>query len=108
MAQWVGIDLPSDPVAAPTPAAAHGPMAVAPAMPAPSAPPAGPAAGSIRLLGEDGNVRPLGDIEAEVIRLALDHYHGQMSKVAQRLGIGRSTLYRKVRELGLEPAEAEG
>jgi len=108
VAQWVGIDLPSDPVAAPTPAAAHGPMAVAPAMPAPSAPPAGPAAGSIRLLGEDGNVRPLGDIEAEVIRLALDHYHGQMSKVARRLGIGRSTLYRKVRELGLEPAEAEG
>jgi transcriptional regulator of acetoin/glycerol metabolism len=30
-----------------------------------------------------------------------------MSKVARHLGIGRSTLYRKVRELGLEPEEAE-
>jgi len=26
-----------------------------------------------------------------------------MSEVARRLGIGRSTLYRKLRELGLEP-----
>ncbi|MBZ0217053.1 MAG: helix-turn-helix domain-containing protein, partial [Fimbriimonadaceae bacterium] len=29
-------------------------------------------------------------------------YKGHMSEVARRLGIGRSTLYRKVRELGLE------
>jgi DNA-binding NtrC family response regulator len=26
-----------------------------------------------------------------------------MSEVARRLGIGRSTLYRKLKELGLEP-----
>ncbi|MEI9930090.1 MAG: helix-turn-helix domain-containing protein [Rhizomicrobium sp.] len=30
-----------------------------------------------------------------------------MSEVARRLGIGRSTLYRKLKELGLEPAESE-
>jgi excisionase family DNA binding protein len=29
-----------------------------------------------------------------------------MSEVARRLGIGRSTLYRKVREQGLEVREA--
>jgi DNA-binding NtrC family response regulator len=27
-----------------------------------------------------------------------------MSEVARRLGIGRSTLYRKLKEFGLEPA----
>jgi DNA-binding NtrC family response regulator len=53
-------------------------------------------------LNDSGDVRPLGDIEAEVIRRAIDHYDGHMSEVARRLGIGRSTLYRKVRDLGLE------
>jgi transposase-like protein len=31
-----------------------------------------------------------------------------MSEVARRLGIGRSTLYRKLKEFGLEPAEEAG
>ncbi len=48
---------------------------------------------------EDGEVRPLGDIETDLIRLAVKHYGGRMSLVARRLGIGRSTLYRKIREL---------
>jgi DNA-binding NtrC family response regulator len=30
-----------------------------------------------------------------------------MSEVARRLGIGRSTLYRKLKELGLEPNESD-
>ena len=34
--------------------------------------------------------------------LAIEIYAGHMSEVARRLGIGRSTLYRKVREQGLE------
>jgi DNA-binding NtrC family response regulator len=56
----------------------------------------------------DGHLRKLQDIESEVIRLALEHYRGHMSEVARRLGIGRSTLYRKVRELGLDKDIAEG
>jgi DNA-binding NtrC family response regulator len=52
-----------------------------------------------------GNVRKLEDIEAEMIRLAIEKYKGHMTEVARRLGIGRSTLYRKVRELGLEVRE---
>ena len=40
-------------------------------------------------------------IEAEVIRFAISHYRGQMSEVARRLHIGRSTLYRKLENLGL-------
>jgi DNA-binding NtrC family response regulator len=49
----------------------------------------------------DGHLRPLAEIEADIIRLAIGHYRGRMSEVARRLGIGRSTLYRKLIELGL-------
>ena len=57
----------------------------------------------MRALDEKGNVRALADVESEMIRLAVDHYGGQMSEVARRLGIGRSTLYRKLKELGIDP-----
>ena len=43
-------------------------------------------------------------IEADVIRLAIGHYRGRMSEVARRLGIGRSTLYRKLSDLGIDTA----
>jgi DNA-binding NtrC family response regulator len=36
-----------------------------------------------------------------VIRFAIAHYRGQMSEVARRLQIGRSTLYRKLENIGL-------
>jgi DNA-binding NtrC family response regulator len=38
--------------------------------------------------------------------MAIDHYDGHMSEIARRLGIGRSTLYRKLRELGLDQTES--
>lgn len=54
-----------------------------------------------------GDLRPLAEIEAGVIRFAVRHYRGQMSEVSRKLGIGRSTLYRKLKELdtikGLDP-----
>jgi DNA-binding NtrC family response regulator len=53
------------------------------------------------LLDASGEVRPLDEIEAETIRFAITHYRGQMSEVARRLRIGRSTLYRKLESLGL-------
>ncbi len=56
----------------------------------------------ISITDEAGNVRKLEDIEAEMIRLAIDKYKGHMTEVARRLGIGRSTPYRKVRDMGLE------
>lgn len=48
----------------------------------------------------DGNLRSLGEIEKDVIKLAIELYSGRMTEVARRLGIGRSTLYRKLDELG--------
>ncbi|QIG81602.1 sigma-54-dependent transcriptional regulator [Stakelama tenebrarum] len=56
----------------------------------------------ITLYRPDGNLRPLDEIEADVIRLAIGHYRGRMTEVARRLGIGRSTLYRKLGELGID------
>jgi DNA-binding NtrC family response regulator len=58
--------------------------------------------GSICLLDPQGDVRPLEEVEKEVIRFAISHYREQMSEVARRLRIGRSTLYRKLESLGLE------
>ncbi|MDF8331792.1 sigma-54-dependent transcriptional regulator [Novosphingobium cyanobacteriorum] len=68
-----------------------------------SAPHIGDGAG-VMLFAPDGNLRPLEEIEADVIRLAIGHYRGRMTEVARRLGIGRSTLYRKLSELGIDSA----
>jgi len=56
----------------------------------------------VQAVGPDGHMRPLEEIEGELITRAIERYNARMSEVARRLGIGRSTLYRKVRELGLE------
>ena len=50
----------------------------------------------------EGEIRSLESIEADMIRLALARYRGHMTEVAKRLKIGRSTLYRKMRDYGLE------
>jgi DNA-binding NtrC family response regulator len=55
-------------------------------------------AGTLSMLTAAGEVRPLEDMESEIIRFAISHYRGQMSEVARRLKIGRSTLYRKLDE----------
>ena len=60
----------------------------------------------VRVLDERGHLRKLEDIEHDLIELAIQLYSGHMSEVARRLGIGRSTLYRKVREQGIEMDEA--
>jgi DNA-binding NtrC family response regulator len=69
--------------------------------------PAMPAADALPLLGADGEVRPLEELETELIRYAITHYRGQMSEVARRLRIGRSTLYRKLEALGLNTEQEE-
>jgi len=56
---------------------------------------------------EAGNVRKLSEIEEELIRFALKFYRGQMSQVARKLGIGRSTLYRKLKDYGIDPDDPQ-
>lgn len=57
---------------------------------------------AMHLMDVTDNVRPLDELEAEIIETAVRHYGGQMSEVARRLGIGRSTLYRKIKEYDID------
>ncbi|MEL6380066.1 MAG: sigma-54 dependent transcriptional regulator [Pseudomonadota bacterium] len=58
------------------------------------------------LFDPEGHMRTINDIEQDIIRMAIDTYDGRMSEIARRLGMGRSTLYRKIREYGLEVRRA--
>lgn len=54
-----------------------------------------------RFLSPAGELQPLAEIEREAIAFAIDFHGGRMSRVARALGIGRSTLYRKLHEYGM-------
>jgi DNA-binding NtrC family response regulator len=56
----------------------------------------------VDITDENGDLRTLEQIERDLIEWAIDAYAGRMSEVARRLGVGRSTLYRKVREYDLD------
>jgi DNA-binding NtrC family response regulator len=60
------------------------------------------AEGMLRQLDGNGEVRQMIDMEEEIIRFTIARYNGQMSEVARRLGIGRSTLYRKLKDFGID------
>jgi len=94
------------------PAQPHEPHTEYPAEPvlAPFSAPLAPApvVDALPLLNAEGDVRPLEEVEADLIRYAVTHYRGQMSEVARRLQIGRSTLYRKLESLGLNGQGGEG
>ncbi len=62
---------------------------------------------SFSALGQAGHMRKLEEMESEMIRMAIARYDGHMSEVARRLGIGRSTLYRKLKDFGLEQVASE-
>lgn len=64
-----------------------------------------PPAAQLNLLRPDGEVRPIEEIESEAIKFAIAHYRGQMSEVARRLKIGRSTLYRKLETIDAATAD---
>ncbi|MGR3173364.1 MAG: sigma-54 interaction domain-containing protein [Candidatus Scalindua sp.] len=48
-----------------------------------------------------GEVLPLSEVEEIFIRRALNATNGNISAAAEKLGIGRSTVYRKMQELGI-------
>ena len=88
-------------------------LAAPPSIPSPSTQPAAPlivaedtpetpSRDRLELVDFHGHIRPMETLEAEIIRFTIGHYRGRMTEVARRLGIGRSTLYRKLKELGLE------
>ncbi|MFN4023414.1 MAG: sigma-54-dependent transcriptional regulator [Hyphomonas sp.] len=75
--------------------------------PVPANDTAAPAASPVAIRDQDGEIRSLQDIERDLLQYAIDFYEGHMSEVSRRLGIGRSTLYRKVREYDLEVRDRE-
>lgn len=97
--------VPPAPAPRPEPVMPQGPAIIGSGLPETTVQPSGTSNGTslgIPALTSNGQIRPLDEVEADMIRLALERYRGHMSEVARKLGIGRSTLYRKVRELGLE------
>jgi DNA-binding NtrC family response regulator len=84
-------------------------QAVAPAAGG-NATPALPAGSPFALSVTDaaGQIRKFEEMEADIIRMAISRYDGHMSEVARRLCIGRSTLYRKLKEFGLEGSVGAG
>jgi DNA-binding NtrC family response regulator len=100
------IRIPPAPQLAPKPALPQGAAAIAGGA---SVPKGGTAvadgvAFGIPVVTDGGHIRKLEEVEADMIRLALARYQGQMSEVARKLGIGRSTLYRRMKDLGLDEA----
>jgi len=72
-------------------------------LPAPAPPAAvhGAAQGATHEGAHDGALPTLSEVEAAHIRLVLARCGGRMAEAARRLGIGRSTLYRKLADLGI-------
>ena len=61
-----------------------------------------------RFLSPAGDLAPLASLERDLIAFALERYEGHMSQAARSLGIGRSTLYRKLKSYGLNvPGESD-
>jgi DNA-binding NtrC family response regulator len=63
---------------------------------------AGDAQAGVAVVGPDGHVRNLEDIEKDAITKAMQRYHGCISEAARRLGLGRSTLYRKMHKYAID------
>ena len=106
-------DFPQISGMAPTLADAPAPASDAPVPSAPDGEEAGETAGSdggqsaldelgVTIFDDGGHLRPLEAIERDLIAFAIETYSGRMAEVARRLGVGRSTLYRKVREYDLD------
>lgn len=55
-----------------------------------------------RFYDSEGTILSLANVEKNLIVAALDHHKGHMTDVSKALGIGRSTLYRKLREYDLD------
>jgi len=56
----------------------------------------------LELFTETGHIRRLRDIENDILAIAMRHYGGRRNQVARVLGIGRSTLYRKLADFNIE------
>jgi transcriptional regulator of acetoin/glycerol metabolism len=52
------------------------------------------------------SIQKMDDLEAKAIENAILQYRGNLTEAAKALGIGRATLYRKVKQYQIDPAVA--
>jgi len=95
--------VPSDPAPQRAPVTMLGQSAAQPAMIEAAA-----RYGMADLTDGAGSPRPLAQLEEQAIRFAIGHLGGHMSEVARTLGIGRSTLYRKLNDYQIDPTNPDG
>lgn len=55
---------------------------------------------------DSGSVESMNDLEAKAIENAIHAFRGNLTEAARALGIGRATLYRKVKQYNIDPSMA--
>lgn len=55
---------------------------------------------------EDNTVKTINELESIAIEKAISEFGGNLTEAAKALGIGRATLYRKVKQYGIDPSQA--
>lgn len=56
--------------------------------------------------GGDSKIQKMDELEAQAIENAIVQYKGNLTEAAKALGIGRATLYRKVKQYHIDPSQA--
>lgn len=55
---------------------------------------------------EENKVRTINELESIAIENAIHEFGGNLTEAAKALGIGRATLYRKVKQYNIDPTSA--
>lgn len=55
---------------------------------------------------QDGKVSTMNELESQAIENAILQFRGNLTEAAKALGIGRATLYRKVKQYQIDPSVA--
>lgn len=53
-----------------------------------------------------GRVKTINELESMAIENAINEFNGNLTEAAKALGIGRATLYRKVKQYNIDPSQA--
>ncbi len=57
-------------------------------------------------MNDENKVRTINELESIAIENAIHEFSGNLTEAAKALGIGRATLYRKVKQYNIDPANA--
>lgn len=65
-----------------------------------------PTGGSAGAGHDDDKVHTINELESLAIKNAIHQFGGNLTEAAKALGIGRATLYRKVKQYNIDPSAA--